>query len=119
MMIDNFLYFLLKKINPYKLINIGFLGCLASFLIVIFYHKSYSLLLIIYFCFGIFIAFVIAFSVGAILWKVAVDRWDMGRRMSQASREQYTVPRPEFPLAKSSLIGAVLSVYMIACVMES
>ena len=63
--------------------------------------------------FGIFIAFVIAFSVGAILWKVAVDRWDMGRRMAQASREQYTVPQPDFPLAKSGLIGAVLSGILI------
>jgi MFS family permease len=48
--------FLLKKYNSYKIINIGFLGCITSFLMVILYHESYIFLLIIYFIFGFFIA---------------------------------------------------------------
>lgn len=57
--------FLLKKHSPYKLINIGFLGCLSCFLIIIFYHNSYLFLLIMYFIFGIFIAciFVSVFTI--------------------------------------------------------
>ena len=56
--------FLLKKWNPYQLINFGFLGCLSSFLLIIFFH-NYQFLLLCYFCFGIFVAciYVSAFKV--------------------------------------------------------
>ncbi len=53
---DVFVGFLLKKYNPYKLINIGFLGCLICFLIVSIFYKSYLSLVIVYFFFGMFIA---------------------------------------------------------------
>jgi MFS family permease len=48
--------FLLKKFNPYKIINAGFLGCMYCFIAIIFYNESYKFLLTIYFIFGIFIA---------------------------------------------------------------
>ena len=50
--------FLLKKQDPYRLINIGFLGCLSCFLVIIFYHYSYFFLLTLYFIFGIFVALI-------------------------------------------------------------
>lgn len=53
---DVWVGFLLKKINPYKLINIGFLGCLYCFISIILYHDSYVFLLVNYFIFGVFIA---------------------------------------------------------------
>lgn len=48
--------FLLKRTSPYKLINIGFLGCMYCFLIIILYNKSYPFLLLLYFLFGMCIA---------------------------------------------------------------
>jgi MFS family permease len=48
--------FLLKKLDPYKLINLGFIGCLSCFIMVILLAHSYLALLIIYFIFGFFIA---------------------------------------------------------------
>lgn len=53
---DVWVGFLLKKTKPFKLINIGFLGCLYCFLFIILYHESYFLLLVTYFLFGIFVA---------------------------------------------------------------
>lgn len=53
---DVWVGFALKKINPYKMINIGFLGCIYCFIIIILYHDSYLLLLILYFLFGMSIA---------------------------------------------------------------
>lgn len=50
--------FLLRKFNPYKIINVGFLGCMYCFIAIIFYSESYKFLLAIYFIFGIFIAFI-------------------------------------------------------------
>ncbi len=48
--------FILKKVNPYKLTNIGFLISLLSFLIILFFNKSYPLLLALFFVFGLGIA---------------------------------------------------------------
>lgn len=48
--------FILKKTTPKKLINIGFIGCLYSFLLVILYHHSFKFLLLMFFIFGLFIA---------------------------------------------------------------
>lgn len=61
---DMFVGFLLKKWNPYQLINFGFLGCLSCFLLIIFV-RNYSILLTLYFFFGTSIAciFVSAFKV--------------------------------------------------------
>jgi len=53
---DVWVGFLLKKYDPYKLVNFGFLGSVSCFILVIFLHQSYISLLIIYFIFGIFIA---------------------------------------------------------------
>lgn len=53
---DLWVGFALKKINPYKMINIGFLGCIYSFITIILYSKSYTLLLVLYFTFGMSIA---------------------------------------------------------------
>lgn len=53
---DVWVGFALKKFNPYKLINIGFLGCIYCFIIVILYAKSYPLLLALYFIFGMSVA---------------------------------------------------------------
>lgn len=53
---DVWVGFALKKISPYKLINIGFLGCIYCFLVIILYNKSYPLLLFCYFFFGVSIA---------------------------------------------------------------
>jgi MFS family permease len=53
---DVFVGFLLKKISPYKMINIGFLGCMYCFLSLALYSQSYIFLLLIFFLFGIFIA---------------------------------------------------------------
>ncbi len=50
--------FLLKKTSAYKLINIGFLLGLSCFLLMIFFHKSYALLLALYFFFGAAIALI-------------------------------------------------------------
>jgi predicted MFS family arabinose efflux permease len=47
--------FILKKWNPYRLINFGFCGCLCCFLLIIF-TRHYIFLVIIYFIFGIFVA---------------------------------------------------------------
>ena len=46
---------MLRKYNPYKIINVGFLICLSCFLITILSH-NYQLLLILYFLFGVGIA---------------------------------------------------------------
>lgn len=53
---DLWVGFALKKISPYKMINIGFLGCIYSFIIITLYPKSYFLLLSLYFLFGLSIA---------------------------------------------------------------
>ena len=53
---DVLIGFALKKISAYKMINIGFLGCIYCLLSIILYHQSYIILLITYFIFGIFIA---------------------------------------------------------------
>ena len=53
---DVFVGFLLQKTSPYKLINIGFLVCLYSFISIALYNKSYLFLLISYFTFGLGIA---------------------------------------------------------------
>lgn len=47
--------FLLKKWHPHQLINVGFLGCLSIFLVIIFVH-NFHFLVISYFVFGIFVA---------------------------------------------------------------
>jgi MFS family permease len=62
---DVYVGFLLKKYDPYKLINIGFLGCLTLMSIISIYHSSYPFLLISYFVFGLFVAliFVSSFTV--------------------------------------------------------
>lgn len=49
--------FILKKVNPYKMIKIGFSGCLAIFFLIIFVH-NYKFLLIAYFCFGLSVAYI-------------------------------------------------------------
>lgn len=53
---DVFVGFLLKKISPYKMINIGFLGCMYCFLAITLYSGSYIFLLLTFFIFGLFIA---------------------------------------------------------------
>jgi MFS family permease len=53
---DVFVGFLLKKYDPYKLINLGFAGALSCFILVIFFTEHYFALLAIYFIFGLFIA---------------------------------------------------------------
>ncbi len=53
---DVWVGFVLKKINPYKMIHIGFIGCIYIFLIIALYHESYLFLLILYFAFGASIA---------------------------------------------------------------
>lgn len=50
---DVWVGFAIKKINPRKMINIGFLGSVFCFIVIILYHKSYPLLLILYFFLGI------------------------------------------------------------------
>lgn len=62
--------FFLKKWNPYQIINCGFLGCLCSFLLIIFFH-NYQFLLCCYFFFGIFIACIYVSS-----FKVCNDDFD-------------------------------------------
>jgi len=61
---DVFVGFLLKKFSPYQLINLGFLGCLCCFLLIMF-MRNYAFLFAAYFFFGISIAciFVSAFKV--------------------------------------------------------
>ena len=53
---DIFVGFMLKKISPKKLINIGYLGCLYCFLLVSLYQKSFYFLILCFFVFGLFIA---------------------------------------------------------------
>ena len=53
---DIFVGFMLKKIPAKKLINIGYLGCLYTFLLVSLYQKSFYFLIILFFIFGLFIA---------------------------------------------------------------
>lgn len=61
---DVFVGFFLKKLNPYQLINVGFLGCLCCFLLIIFIH-NYVFLLCAYFFFGMSVAciFVSSFKI--------------------------------------------------------
>lgn len=47
-----------KNIKPQKLINFGFFGCIYCFLILLIYHQSYWFIILIYFLFGAFIAFI-------------------------------------------------------------
>ena len=49
---DIFVGFIMKKYSGYKLINIGFLGCLIIFSTLCLYHQSYIFLLTAYFLFG-------------------------------------------------------------------
>ncbi len=53
---DVWVGFVLKKVSPYKMINIGFLGCIYCFIIISLYAKSYLLLVVLYFIFGMSIA---------------------------------------------------------------
>jgi len=53
---DVWVGFALKKISPYQLINVGFLGCLWCFILIIFFHQYYSFLIISYFIFGLAMA---------------------------------------------------------------
>lgn len=53
---DIWVGFALKKINPYKMINIGFLTCIYAFIVIILYNESYKILLALYFIFGLGIA---------------------------------------------------------------
>lgn len=53
---DIFVGFLLKKHNPYKLVNFGFIGCMFCFVLLIFLAKFYLALLALYFIFGLFVA---------------------------------------------------------------
>ena len=55
---DVYVGFLLKKYNPYKLINIGFLGSLTLFTSISIYYQSYLFLLIAYFILGVFAALI-------------------------------------------------------------
>ncbi len=62
---DLWVGFLLKKFSPYKIMNIGYLGCMYCFLTIILYHQSYWFLFFLYFLFGIFVAciFVAVFKI--------------------------------------------------------
>ena len=53
---DIFVGFMLKKTPAKTLINIGYLGCLYTFLLVSLYQKSFYFLIILFFIFGLFIA---------------------------------------------------------------
>lgn len=53
---DVWVGFALKKFSPYKMINIGFLACIYAFIVIILYHESYKILLILYFIFGLGVA---------------------------------------------------------------
>jgi len=55
---DLWVGFALKKWDPYKLINCGFLGSLICFIGIIFFKQYYIFLLISYFFFGITIAMI-------------------------------------------------------------
>jgi predicted MFS family arabinose efflux permease len=52
--LDIFIGILIKKFNPYKLINLSFIGSLVCILIICLFHESYKLLLLTYFWFGTF-----------------------------------------------------------------
>ena len=54
--VDLLVGILLKKIKPQKLINIGFIGCLNCFLMLLVYHNHYWFIIFIYFMFGSFTA---------------------------------------------------------------
>ena len=47
-----------KKFKVQKLINFGFFGCIYCFLILLVYHNSYWFIILVYFLFGAFIAFI-------------------------------------------------------------
>ena len=49
---DLYAGFLAKKLDRYKMIKAGFIGCLTIFTIAIFTYQSYTILLILYFLFG-------------------------------------------------------------------
>ncbi len=53
---DVWVGFALKKFNPYKMINIGFIACIYAFIVIILYHESYKILLALYFIFGLGVA---------------------------------------------------------------
>jgi len=55
---DLYAGFLVKKYDRYKIIAVGFIGCLALFIIAIFVYKSFLALLAIYFLFGCGIALI-------------------------------------------------------------
>lgn len=63
--VDVWVGFALKKINPYKMMNIGYLICLSCLSFVLFYHESYILLLIAFFFYGCGVAaiYVAAFHI--------------------------------------------------------
>ena len=54
--VDLIVGILLKNTKPQKLINIGFVGCLISFLMLLVYHDNYWFIVFIYFMFGSFTA---------------------------------------------------------------
>lgn len=91
--------FSLKKLNPYHVINIGFLGCASCFLAIIFVH-TYPILLALYFMFGICIA-----CIYVSVYKVCNDDYD---------KERLVAANATFQLIGSSgslfgtLVGALL-----------
>lgn len=49
---DLYAGFLVKKYNPYKMIRLGFIGCLTTMIVMIFTYQSYVFLLALFFLFG-------------------------------------------------------------------
>ncbi len=98
---DIFIGFLLKKTSPYKLINIGFLGCMYSFLAIILYHESHSFLLGAYFIFGMFIA-----CIYVSVFKISNDDY---------SKEKLVAANSTFQLIGSigSLFGSLVGGYLV------
>ena len=54
--VDVWVGFALKKINPYKMILLGYIGCLGCFALVWLFHESYIFLFAVFFFYGCFVA---------------------------------------------------------------
>jgi MFS family permease len=93
--------FMLKKISAYKMVNIGFIICIFSFLLIILYNISYVFLLLMYFIFGI--------GIGCIyvsIYKICNDDYE---------KEKLVAANATFQLIGSSgsICGSLIGGYML------
>lgn len=93
--------FLLKKINPYKIIQTGYFTGLISFSLAIFFDLPYILLILVYFFYGCSIACIFVSS-----FHITNSQYEKGKLVAANSTFQLIG-------ASGSILGALIGGYFI------